>query len=49
VHNVVHLARLDEFLLARKGHEPIIKSITAPEEVPHLFRVSTEPAKQLAE
>jgi exopolysaccharide biosynthesis WecB/TagA/CpsF family protein/anti-anti-sigma factor len=49
VQNVVHLARLDEFLLARNIDEPTTKPTTAPQETRQLFRVSPEPAKQLAE
>jgi anti-anti-sigma factor len=49
VQNVVHLARLEEFLLVRNGHEPAAKSTDAMEETRNLFRVSQEPAKQLAE
>jgi exopolysaccharide biosynthesis WecB/TagA/CpsF family protein/anti-anti-sigma factor len=49
VQNVVHLARLEEFLLARGSAEPAVKSADTIDGARSSFRVSQEPVKLLAE
>ncbi len=47
VQNVVHLARLENFLLAKNGHQPDLTAAT--QGARNLFHVPPEPAKQLVE
>jgi anti-anti-sigma factor len=49
VQNVLHLARLEDYLLARNVPEPTVKSTSVTEGARNLFRVPQEPAKQFAE